>query len=76
MDVTLLTMRHAEGIERLVSELRAAAAMSEYQRWSVVAGHATAQRVLRQLCADRQIGVYPDVDQALDTEPHRGLGAP
>lgn len=69
VDVSDLTMAPSGGVDQLVGRLRAAAAESRWHRWSLVAARLTARRILRQLCADTTIGVFPSVEAALAAVP-------
>jgi hypothetical protein len=69
VDVSDLMMAPSDGVEVLVGRVRAAATACRPHRWSLVAARLTARRILRQLCADTNIGVYPSVDAALAAAP-------
>lgn len=65
VDVSEMTVAPQEDARKLVDAVCAAAAASGGRRWALVATRLSARRVLRALCADSAVGVYPSVDVAL-----------
>lgn len=65
LDVRAMTVAPADTAASLVDRVRPLAANTKPLRWAFVVGRLTARRILRELCADTNIGVHLSIDSAL-----------